>query len=419
MKNNQLSLGIDIGTSGVRVISTTSEGAQVSFASVETAAPLNHPENWWAACERALRSALATIDPQSVVAVSIDGTSGTLLAVNAAGRPIGDALMYNEGATDQAIHQRLTECVPDGNPARSSTSGLAKAIELQQRPGAAGVIHQADWLAGKLSADYSISDENNALKTGYDPINRDWPDWLGDAGMDVRLLPTVHPVATAAATLSADVCKKFGFARNTTLYTGTTDGCASFLATGAAENGEAVTALGTTLTLKQLVSKPVFNTEYGVYSHRIGDLWLAGGASNTGGAVLDHFFSRDELANLSACINPDQPSELSYYPLLNKGERFPVNDPHLEPALSPRPAEDSDFLQGLFEGIASIEKLGFTRVYELSGTPLNSIRTVGGGAANKQWTRMRERILGVPFKSANSVQAAAGSARLAWRGYLG
>lgn len=417
MKDDQLAMGIDIGTSGVRVITTTAAGTQISLANAETATPLNRPANWWNACQLALRGALADIDSSTVVAIAVDGTSGTLLAIDTAGNPIGDALMYHQGAADSAIHLRLCECVPVGNPAASATSGLAKAIALQQRPGVSRVIHQADWLMGMLTADYSHSDENNALKSGYDPVQRHWPNWISDAGMNPALLPEVHPVATPITTVCKPICDEFGLLSSTMVYTGTTDGCASFLATGASQNGEAVSALGTTLTLKQLVSKPVFDANYGVYSHRIGDLWLAGGASNTGGAVLDHYFTRDELVFLSASINTSKLTNLAYYPLLNKGERFPINNPSLEPAISPRPENDSEFLQGLFEGIAKIEKLGFERVYELSGTQLTSIRTVGGGAANKQWTQLRQHILGVPFESAESVQAAAGTARLAWRGH--
>ena len=63
----------------------------------------------------------------------------------------------------------------------------------------------------------------------------------------------------------------------------------------------------------------------------------AGGASNTGGAVLKHFFTDDQLKELSQQIDPEKPSGLDYYPLLKPGERFPVNDASLEPCLTPRP----------------------------------------------------------------------------------
>ena len=69
-----------------------------------------------------------------------------------------------------------------------------------------------------------------------------------------------------------------------------------------------------------------------------------GGASNTGGAVLKEFFTSDQLRDLSAQIDPEQPSGLDYYPLTKPGERFPVNDPHLEPRLTPRPGRLSSMM---------------------------------------------------------------------------
>lgn len=77
-----------------------------------------------------------------------------------------------------------------------------------------------------------------------------------------------------------------------------------------------------------------------------GNSWLVGGASNTGGAVLRQYFTSEQLQQLSAKIDPSQPSGLHYYPLTKPGERFPVNDPQLQPQLAPRPADDAQFLQG-------------------------------------------------------------------------
>ncbi len=141
---------------------------------------------------------------------------------------------------------------------------------------------------------------------------------------------------------------------------------------------------------------PVFAPEFGIYSHRIGGRWLAGGASNTGGAVLASFFSPDRMAALEPLLVPQVATGLDYYPLLGPGERFPVSDPWLEPRMSPRPAEDHLFLQGLLEGIAAIEALGYARLNQLGATPLHNVRTVGGGAVNRAWTPIRQGLLGVP-----------------------
>ncbi|RYR52074.1 hypothetical protein Ahy_A06g027007 [Arachis hypogaea] len=74
------------------------------------------------------------------------------------------------------------------------------------------------------------------------------------------------------------------------------------------------------------------DSRFGVYSHRLDDKWLIGGASNTGGAVLRQLFTDDQLEELSEHIDPSKTSLLDYYPLPKTGERFPVADPNLAPS---------------------------------------------------------------------------------------
>ena len=70
-------------------------------------------------------------------------------------------------------------------------------------------------------------------------------------------------------------------------------------------------------------------------------------------------------------------------------------------------------LQAIFEGIAQIEKHGYDLLEELGGDKVLSVRSCGGGSANKVWTRMRKRIVGRPFVTATQTEAAYGSALLA------
>ena len=197
---------------------------------------------------------------------------------------------------------------------------------------------------------------------------------------------------------------------------GTTDSIAAFLAAGASAPGEAVTSLGTTLAIKVLSKTRVDSLRYGIYSHKLwGDLWLAGGASNTGGAVLRKHFTDDEIADLSARIDLSKPTDLRYYPLVEPGERFPIADENLQPKLDPRPPEDVKFLQGILEGIADIEQRCFTLLREEGCTEVSRVMTCGGGSKNEVWSEMRQRRLKVPVSSAKQVEAAYGSARLAMR----
>lgn len=407
-----VALGLDVGTSGVRAVALDAAGGiagAASAAMAEFGPDRRDPAIWARALQAALARLAGAIPLAGIRAVAVDGTSGTVLGLDAAGDPVGGALMYNDAVADPAIPAAIDAVAPRETAARGAASALARAILLQDRPGVVAIAHQADWIAGLMAAEPPPGDESNALKTGYDPVARRWPDWLAETPLRPGLLPPVIPCGARSGTLSG----RFGLPPGAALVAGLTDGCASFLATGAATPGDCVTALGTTLTLKLLSEGPVFSPEHGVYSHRIGEMWLAGGASNSGGGALEVHFPADRIAALSAGIDPETPSGLDYYPLPARGERFPTADPALEPRLTPRPADDAAFLKGLLEGIARIEAEGYRRLRVLGATAPRTLRTVGGGAANPAFRRIRARILGLPMAEAASEDAAAGVARLA------
>lgn len=137
-----------------------------------------------------------------------------------------------------------------------------------------------------------------------------------------------------------------------------------------------------------------------------------GGASNSGGAVLRHFFTNQQLEVLSLEIDlTKKPAD--YYPLLSPGERFPENNAQLEPRLSPRPENDSEFLYGLLSGIANIETKAYQLFQQFGANILNAIYSVGGGANNQVWQTIRNQSLEVPFIKPQYTEAAYGAALLA------
>ena len=410
MPDARLFLGMDLGTSGARAVVIDEGGAVRAHASAalsDFGANPRSPALWRRTAFAALDGALAQVAPADIAALAVDGTSGTLLALDAGGEPLGDALMYD----DRAASARIDAAAPRESAARGPTSGLAKAFALAAR-GPRRIVHQADWIAWLFSGRW-VSDATNALKTGYDPALGVWPDWIAATGFDMNLLPQVLAPGAGVGPVTRAAAARFGLSGDAVVVAGTTDGCASFLATGAREIGDGVSALGTTLTIKQLAERPIFAPEYGVYSHKIRGLWLVGGASNSGGAALLAHFSVAEIDALTPRLKPDEPTGLDYYPLARPGERFPHADPALPPRVSPRPDDPALFLQGLLEGIADIEALAYLRLRELGGPGLRSVRSVGGGARNAAWTHIRARRLGAPMPPAAQEEAAYGAALLA------
>jgi sugar (pentulose or hexulose) kinase len=406
-------LGIDIGTSGARASAVDRHGNPLGFAAApfESPAETRQPAAWWTRVRQAVEDLNSKVDLTAVRGVAVDGTSGTVLALGSSSRPTGSVLMYNEPCPASEIVSRIARHAPAGSAAAGANSGLARAVYLSREQGVEAVVHQADWILMMLGCTARVSDENNALKTGYDLASEQWPDWIEDAGMKLDALPTVVRAGRKIAPV-AGYLRDLGLPKSASFHAGTTDGCASFLATGASEFGDAVTALGSTIVLKLASDRPINAPEFGVYSHRVGKFWLLGGASNSGGNVVRALIGDHKLEELTGRIDPERPLGLNYYPLLRPGERFPVNDPEHQPRLDPRPIDEAQFFQAILEGMTEIERLGYRRLEELGAKPLKTLRTVGGGARNAGWTAMRSRELGVKMLPAKSLEAAVGTASL-------
>ena len=414
-------IGLDLGTSGVRAVAVDASGQILGMGAAKLpptkatgARREQSPEDWWNGCRAALDELGEKIDLSGAKAIAVDATSGTILPVDHYNRPLAPARMYDDADTGELAAQIKT-LAPRESAAHGATSPAARALEWTKLPRLHCIVHQADWINGCLGATNWQTDENNALKTGYDPVSRTWPDWLRAFGLSPGILPEVVPVGTPIGHVSGQAAIALGIPEGITIAAGTTDGCATFLASGATEPGEASTALGSTIVLKLLSDRPIFAPELGIYSHRIGDTWLAGGASNCGGKTLLQFFSQDQLTSLESSLDPAQLTGTDYYPLPSVGERFPVSDSKLAPRLTPRPADDAQFLQGIYEAFARVEQTGFAKLAELGGPKLRNVRHAGGGSRSTAWMTLRAQALGVPQHTAWSEEAAAGAARLAWR----
>jgi len=421
-------IGIDLGTSGCRACAIDEQANIVGRSDKPLPASIsrnNHitqkPDDWWQVCQAVLADTLNKIDRNKVQAIAVDGTSGTILLCDENGKPLTDGYMYNDNACQHEA-ALIKKIAPKNSGAHGASAGLAKCLflkdqlrlpHLKSKQNNVVCLNQADWIAGKLLGSFDKSDENNALKLGYDPVEQQWPEWLKQLTCYSVLPKHVLQPGDISGNINQRIADEFMLPHDTKIVAGTTDSIAAFIATGCETTGEAVTSLGSTLAIKLISDKPVFAPEYGVYSHRLGNKWLVGGASNTGGAVLRKFFSADQITGLSHNINPEKSTGLDYYPLTTPGERFPINDPNKQPVLSPRPKDDSLFLQAMLEGIARIEKMAFDKLAELGAPYPSRIITMGGGSQNEIWRIIREKTCKIPISNARISEAAYGTACLA------
>lgn len=423
-----LFLGVDVGTSGVRVLVIDEAGRIMAQARTtlpeaqgENGWREQHPQHWLGALEDCMAELHRQLGPdmQSIQALALDGTSATLVVTDQAGQPLRPALMYNDQrATFEA--QEIAQTLPASGALANASSSLAKLLwlarhETHLRQQITHVHHQADWIAATLAGCWGLSDAANLLKLGLDPETLNWPEevrkLLEAAGLDPASLPRARPSGETIGQIRPDWARRLGLPASLQLVHGTTDSLAALIAAGVRQVGQAATSLGSTLVLKLAAERPLNQPAAGIYSHRLNALWLPGGASNSGGAALLKHFSIAKMEQLMPHLQPDQPSKQLCYPLPRPGERFPLN----VPGFAGSKIEETDPLkrfQMLLEGVCYVEAWGYARLQQ-GGTMVREVFSLGGGTRNEPWMQMRANVLDRPVIVPHCAEAALGTAMLA------
>ena len=392
-------LGIDLGSSGVKIAIITNKKELIHFQKIEYCNGLEFIDNWSNCCEELIKAIPLNIK-SNIKACSVDGTSGTILACNKKGIPLGKALPYYLNFTEHSL--ACTQIFSKLENRHLNKSSFLRALELINRYGINLLLrHQADWINGWLTNNWQLGEEGNNLKLGWDIEKKKWPESYKHLKWE-NALPKITRSGEKIGLICPEKSKRLGLPIETVIYAGTTDSNAAVIASGATED-DGITVLGSTIVVKRFVVKPIKNSS--ITNHRILRRWIAGGSSNAGGKVLNKFFTNKELIELSKQINPHIPSGLKFYPLLKKGERFPINDPNLKPILEPRPISDSLFLHGMLEGLARIEAQGWQKLIKLGAPKPKKIITLGGGSNNPQWNIMREKQIKIPIHFSNQPPA--------------
>ncbi len=423
-----LSLGVDLGSSGLRlaVVPNARDAANPASDPIEERqgaypACFEDPEGWRQGLIALVRS-LPPAVRQGISAIALDGTSGTLLLCHPDGRlpaaPLDRALPYHLACPEQTDAARVLlgeRSMELDHPAASASGSLTRALRLLAMARDAGLSpplllrHQADWLMGWLLNDWRWGEEGNNIRLGWDLVAGQWLGSIGRAPWH-GALPSIRPSGTVLGRMAPPAAAALGLGEHCLVVAGSTDANAAVLAADPGEH-DGISVLGTTLVLKQFVPAPVSGA--GISCHRVAGRWLAGGASNAGAGILRRFFDDARIVELSRQIDPSRPTGLELRPLPRTGDRFPVDDPWLEPILEPRPVSDARYLQALLEGLTAIEVAGWQRLRRLGAPPLQRVISLGGGARNPQWRALRQRALGLPVLNRPQLSAALGMALLA------
>ena len=397
---NSLVLGIDLGTTGLRIAIINTKKEILYTSASQYATGLEIWEDWIYCFKKVIKEVPKDLK-EKLVSCSIAGTSGTLLACKNSGEPIGKALPYFLSCSEysnEIDNLFFKEC------AGSSISGsVGRALRLLALYGNEIILrHQADWVSGWLLNNWEYGEEGNNIRMGWELSNNSWPKTFESLNW-LKCLPKI----ISSGQIMGNICNKkaneLNLPVNLKVIAGTTDSNAGVLATYPSQN-DGITILGSTIVIKKFVDRPIPGK--GISNHKLLGNWLCGGASNAGAAILLDFFNLEYIEELSKQINPNKSTGIDLLPLSKKGERFPIDNPDLLPKLEPRPVSDSLYLHAILEGLAKIEARSWEKLNELGADLPRQIITIGGGAKNITWKKIREKEIGIPIKICNRPTAA-------------
>ncbi len=423
-------IGLDVGTGGARAFAVRPDGVVVARASQAFKRPPVTPRpgwaeqdahTWWEAACDCLQTLSTALDEVQVVALAVDSTSGTFVPLDAAGEPLMPALMYNDNraaglegevnAAAGAFTARMGYTFPPAF-ALCKLAWLARnRPEIVEQT--AGFAHAADYLVGRLTGDFGVTDTSNALKTGLDLETGEWPAFIETLGVPLAKLPRVARPGAGIGAVSPRAALETGLLMGTPVIAGATDGTAAFLASGACQPGDWNITIGTTIVLRGVSPELIVDPLGRFYSHRHPDgAWLPGGASNVGGEALQTTFG-DQIGALDTLAEARLPTSIVTYPLARTGERMPFVASDATGFMDGEPADETERFAAMAEGIALVAAWSVMEAGELGAPTGGDLYLTGGAAHGRALGRVLASVFGRPLHVPAEPDAAFGSAVLA------
>lgn len=442
----RLFLGLDIGTQSVRAVLFDSQGKRhgSGTAPLETTYPKpgwaeQQPLDWWKGICTAIPQAIsdAKCQAEDVVAIGLDSTACTVLAVDAAGLPVRPALLWMDQrshAQAQAITQTQDASLRWVSNIVSPEWMLPKALWLKQNEranydAAKHVVECTDWLMYQLTGNWTLSLNHVAVKWNYVAPEGGWSKALLQA-VDLEDLydkwpSEVVPYGAGTGKLSAAAAEAIGLKLGTPIAQGGIDAYAGMIGLGAVAPGKLAMIMGSSTCHLVNADQPLLGTGMlGCYADAIrpGLYTLEGGQTATGSIVnwyREHFAGKEEkeAAQLGIPVYAllDQKAEkvapgcdglvcLDHW----QGARTPLKDPLSRGTWWGLTLSHGagHMLRSIYEGTA----YGTRHILEdlaHHGLPITQLIAGGGGAKSKLWLQIHADVCQVPVAVPAETEACA------------
>lgn len=411
-----LFVGIDLGTSAVKLLLMNEKGEIQKIASREY--PLyfprpgwseQNPTDWYDKTIDGLKELLSDCDRSQVAGISFGGQMHGLVVLDEKDEVIRPAILWNDGRTEKQVeylNEKIGKDKISQYTANIAFAGFTAPKILwmrEEEPEQFERIHKImlpkDYLAYRLSGSFvtDVSDASGMLL--MDVKNRCWSkEMLSLCGVTEEQLPELHESYEVVGTILPQVAAELGLRDTVKVIAGAGDNAAAAVGTGTVGNGACNISLGTSGTLF------ISNNNFGVdpnnalhsFAHADGHYHLMGcmlSAASCNKWWMDSILQDKDYAGVQKDIQALGGNHVYFLPYL-MGERSPHNDPMARGAFVGMSMDTTraDMVQAVFEGVAFGLRDSLEVAREL-GISLRSTRICGGGAKSPLWCKMIANIL--------------------------
>lgn len=446
-------IGIDIGTSGTKVMLTDVTGKKLASHTEEY--PLYQPQNgwaeqepadWWRATVEGIRAVTAGIDSSEIGGIGLSGQMHGLVMLDRNGQVLRRSIIWCDQRT-AAECEEITEKVGaqrlmDITLAPALTGFTASKLlwvrnhEPQIYERCATVLLPKDYIRFMLTGEKATEVSDASGMQLLDIAKRDWSGEVLDAlSVDRSLLGKVYESSDVTGTVTKEAAETCGIAAGIPVVGGAGDNAASAVGCGVVTDGKAFTTIGTSGVVFAHTSKLCRDPLGRIHSFcsAVRGEWHVMGVTQAAGLSLkwfrDNFCDTEKAQAKERGVDPYQimdaeaaevpigSDRLLYLPYL-MGERTPHLDPFARGAFLGLSAKHTkaEMLRAVMEGV-TFSLRDCLSVFGESGIRADSMMACGGGASSPLWRQMLADVFGCTVVTPQSNDGGAlGAALLAAAG---
>lgn len=411
-----LYIGIDLGTSAVKLLLMDEEGKIHNIVSKEYPLYFPHagwseqdPYDWYDQSILGIKELISDCDKSLVAGISFGGQMHGLVALDENDSVIRPAILWNDGRTDKEtdyLNQVIGRNKLSEYTANIAFAGFTapkilwlKKNEPDNFSKIAKIMLPKDYLAYRMSGVFCTDYSDASGMLLLDVKNKCWSkEMIEICGICETQLPKLYESYEIVGNLKADVAKELDLSPNVKIIAGAGDNAAAAVGTGTVGDGMCNISLGTSGTI--FISSKSFgvdeNNALHSFDHADGFYHIMGcmlSAASCNKWWMDEILRTAEYGKEQENIQKLGENRVFYLPYL-MGERSPHNDPKARATFIGMTMDTTreDMTQAVLEGVA----FGLRDSLEVAkslGIRVERTKICGGGAKSPLWKKIIANVM--------------------------